>query len=646
MYTKFGFVRVGAAVPSLKISNVLENVNTIKNLMKEAEEKGIEITVFPELSLTGYTCGDLFLNESLLDSSIKGLISLKKYSEKINGVFIVGLPIKCDNQLFNCAAVIEKGKILGIVPKTYIPNYSEFYEKRWFSSSLNKISNSILIDKEVIPFKTNMIFEKNGDKRCSFGIEICEDLWSIYPPSSDILTHGAKMIFNLSASNEIIGKASKRRSLVQNQAEKTISAYIYTSSGINESTTDLVFSGSAFICEKGKILSENERFNFESSLIYNDIDLERIEAMRIKDTSYMGVIKDKDKVYDTIYFKGYKNNNKLVRKYKASPFVPSNISVRNERCEEILNIEAYALARRLKAIGTNKTVIGISGGLDSTLAFLVIVKAYEILGFSKKGIYGITMPGFGTTNRTHENACNLVKKYGATLKEVNIKEACLVHFKNIGHSPKDHSITYENAQARERTQVLMDYANKVGGIVIGTGDLSELVLGWCTYNGDHMSMYSVNSSIPKTLVKYLVSYFSTLEKDGEKKSIINSILETPVSPELLPPSSKDEILHQTESLIGPYILHDFYIYHFLRYGASPEKIKYLALNTFKDSFTKEDITKWLNFFIKRFFTQQFKRSALPDGPKVGSISVSPRGDLRLPSDLDYKNFIVGEDDYE
>lgn len=639
MDKKFGFMRVGAVVPKLEISNVDFNIEEIKKMMQESFKKGVEITLFPELSLTGYTCADLFLNEHLLKRAYDGLIELKKYSSSVKGVFIVGVPIKADNQLFNCAAVLEGGHILGIVPKTYIPNYGEFYEKRWFSEDNRRLSETLEIDGEVVPFKTNMIFQEKGDERRTFGIEICEDLWCVYPPSNDLTIRGAKMIFNLSASNEIIGKEGYRKSLVKSQSEKTISAYIYASAGINESTTDLVFSGASFIYENGHALKESKRFDFESNLIFDDVDLARLEAMRYKDISYMGVIKDKDKEYTKVYFEGYNPNNELVRTYSPSPFVPKSLEHRNERCEEILNIQAHALAKRMKATGIKKSVIGISGGLDSTLAFLVVVKAYDILGLDHKDIYGITMPGFGTTSRTYNNSCEFVKLYGATLKEINIKDACLQHFKDIDHDPKNLDVTYENVQARERTQILMDYANKIGGLVIGTGDLSELCLGWCTYNGDHMSMYAVNVSIPKTLVKYLVSYYAECEEYAERRKIINDILETPVSPELLPPSDKDEILQQTESIVGPYILHDFFIYHFLRYGASPEKIKYLATNAFKGSFSEKEIDKWLTFFIKRFFSQQFKRSCIPDGPKVGTISISPRGDLRMPSDASSKDWL-------
>lgn len=631
MDKKLGFMRVGAVTPKLEISNVTFNVSEIKKMMDEASSKGVEITLFPELSLTGYTCADLFLNDHLLDEALSGLIDLKKYTKKVKGVFIVGVPVRRDNQLFNCAAVLEGGHILGIVPKTYIPNYGEFYEKRWFSEDARRLSDEITIDGEKIPFKTNILFQEKDDARRVFGIEICEDLWCTYPPSSDLTIRGAKMIFNLSASNEIIGKNDYRKSLVKSQSEKTISAYIYASSGINESTTDLVFSGASYIYENGHMLESNKRFSFESNLIMSDVDLARIEAMRIKDISYMGVVKDKDKKYETVYFEGYNPDNELVRTYSPAPFVPANEQMRNVRCEEILNIQAYALAKRLRATGIKKCVIGISGGLDSTLAFLVVVKSFDILGLDHKDIYGITMPGFGTTNRTYTNSCEFVKLYGATLKEVNIKDACMQHFKDIDHDPSILDVTYENVQARERTQILMDYANKVGGLVIGTGDLSELCLGWCTYNGDHMSMYAVNVSIPKTLVRYLTAYEAE-KSEGILKNVLLDVLDTPVSPELLPPDNNGEIAQKTEDVVGPYELHDFFLYYLVRFGFSPSKIYYLAKQSFEGKYDNPAIKKWLTVFIKRFFSQQFKRSCLPDGPKVGSVTLSPRGDWRMPSD--------------
>lgn len=623
---EYGFVRVGAIVNHLSLANPIENAKEIIKMLKKAEKQGVGIVTTPELSLTGYTCGDLFLQDCLIDESYTALKAILKETEKLNIISILGMPIRVDNQMFNCAVVINKGVILGIVPKTYVPNYSEFYEKRWFQSSGNLISSEINILGQTVPIGTNILFK---DKEVCFGIEICEDLWCVNPPSNAHTLHGANIIFNLSSSNEVIGKYEYRKSLVSMQSAKTISAYIYASSGVMESTSDILFSGASMIYESGSLLNENERFALESNLIYADVDTAKINNDRNKNISYMGVVGDEKYHYVTINIADTKAA--LSRKYAEYPFVPKNEAKRDERCHEIFTIQASALARRLIQLGKPKCVIGISGGLDSTLAFLVIVEAFKKIGMDMKDIIGVTMPGFGTTGRTYNNACKFVEEYGATLKEVNIKAACIQHMKDIGLDEADRSVAYENTQARERTQILMDIANMEGGLVIGTGDLSELALGWCTYNGDHMSMYSVNTSIPKTLVRYLVKWVADIS-DKNKKEVIYDILDTPISPELLPPDEAGNILQKTESSIGPYVLHDFFLYHFLRYGATPKKIYYLAQNTFKNSFTNEEILKWLKVFIRRFFTQQFKRNCVPDGVKVGSISLSPRGDLRMPSD--------------
>ena len=633
MLKNYGYVRVGAIVPELKVANIDFNVNEIINQIKFANEKGVQIVTLPELSITGYSCGDLFHQDILLKDSINGLKKIIEKTKELNIIAIVGLPFALDNQLFNVAVVINKGNILGMVPKTYIPNYSEFYEKRWFATSLNAISNEVEILGQNIPFGTNILFTDKEDKDICFGIELCEDLWSLFPPSNDHTLNGATMIFNLSASNEIIGKYEYRRDLVKNQSAKCISAYIYASAGIGESTTDVVFSGHSMIAENGSLLEEGKRFDFESNLIITDIDIKRIMNNRYKDISYMGLIKKNN--YRKVIIDITDNNKNLLRVYDKYPFVPKNETKRSERCNEIFNIQASALAKRLKHTGMNKTVIGISGGLDSTLAFLVIIEAYKKLGISADNIIAVTMPGFGTTNRTYNNAVDLIKTYGATLKEVSIRKACIQHFKDIGQDETNHDITYENSQARERTQILMDIANKENGLVIGTGDLSELALGWCTYNGDHMSMYAVNTSIPKTLVRYLVQWISDVTNDENCKKIIYDILDTPISPELLPPDEQGNIKQKTENTVGPYMLHDFFLYHMLRYGAVPNKILFLAQNTFELCYTKDEIKMWLKVFVKRFFTQQFKRSCIPDGPKVGTISLSPRGDLRMPSDADY-----------
>lgn len=626
---EYGFIRVGAIVNYLSLANPNENAKEIIKMIKTAEKEGVAIVTTPELSLTGYTCQDLFLQDCLIDEAYVALKTILKETEKLNIISILGMPIRVDNQMFNCAVTISKGQILGVVPKTYVPNYSEFYEKRWFQSSSNLISSEITILDQTVPIGTNILFK---DKEVCFGIEICEDLWCVNPPSNAHTLHGANIIFNLSSSNEVIGKYEYRKNLVSMQSAKTISAYVYASSGVMESTSDILFSGASNIYESGTLLKENERFALESNLIYADVDIAKINNDRNKNISFMGVVGDEKYRYVDVSVTDTKKE--LSRVYADYPFVPKNEAKRDERCREIFTIQASALARRLIQLGKPKCVIGISGGLDSTLAFLVIVEAFKKIGMDMKDIIGVTMPGFGTTGRTYNNACKFVREYGATLKEVSIKAACIQHMKDIGLDENDRSVAYENTQARERTQILMDIANMEGGLVIGTGDLSELALGWCTYNGDHMSMYSVNTSIPKTLVRYLVKWVADIS-DKNKKEVIYDILDTPISPELLPPDEAGNILQKTESSIGPYVLHDFFLYHFLRYGATPKKIYYLAKNTFKHSFTDEEILKWLKVFIKRFFTQQFKRNCVPDGVKVGSISLSPRGDLRMPSDASF-----------
>ncbi len=633
---ELGFIRVGAIVNKLALANPLKNTEVIIKEIKKAETLGVSIVTTPELSLTGYTCGDLFLQEQLLDDSIKALEQVLNETKDIDIISILGMPLRHDNQLFNCAAVITKGKILGVIPKTYIPNYQEFYEARWFSSSKELITEEIEILGQLVPITTNILFQDKTLKEATFGIEICEDLWTVNPPSNNHALAGATMIFNLSSSNELIGKQEYRKSLVSSQSARTISAYIYASSGVMESTSDILFGGASMIYENGSILAENKRFELESNIITADIDVLKLANDRIKNRSFMKNTNLEE--YKIIKLDIKDNIKELNREYKEYPFVPSNELERNKRCEEIIEIQSTALARRLIQVGNPKCVIGMSGGLDSTLAFLVIVKAYEKLKRNPKDIIGITMPGFGTTDRTYQNSIDLVKEYGGTLKEISIKDAALLHMKDIGLPETDRSITYENIQARERTQILMDVANMENGLVIGTGDLSELALGWCTYNGDHMSMYAVNTSIPKTLVRYLVAWIKDTT-DGKKKEVLQDILDTPISPELLPPDEAGNILQKTESSIGPYVLHDFYLYHFLRYGATPKKIYTLAKHTFKNSFSKEEIKKWLKVFIRRFFTQQFKRNCIPDGVKVGSISLSPRGDLRMPSDANYETWI-------
>lgn len=637
-----GFVRVGALVNKLSLGNAIENAKEISRQIKKAYEAGVEIIVTPELSLTGYTCGDMFLQDKLVKDSIIGLEYVLSETKSLNIISIIGMPISTNNALFNCGVVINRGKLLGIIPKTYIPNYKEFYECRWFSSSLNLDINEIELLGQKVPLGCDLLFQDRKNPNITFAIEICEDLWVVTPPSNDYAKSGATIIFNLSSSNELIGKHNYRKNLIFSQSSKTISAYIYASSGMLESTSDILFGGASLIYENGTLLKEGERFLTESNIIYQDIDVLRLVNDRRVNKSFN--ISSDNKIYRRINIDIHNNISKLERKYSKYPFVPKDDILRNERCLEIINIQSSALARRLIQLNYPKCVIGMSGGLDSTLAFLVTVRAFEKLNLDNKDIIGITMPGFGTTDRTYNNSIKLVESYNATLKEINIKEACTIHMKDIGLNPTDISITYENIQARERTQILMDVANMEKGIVIGTGDLSELALGWCTYNGDHMSMYSVNSSIPKTLISYLVKWFMDNEK-GIRHDVLKDILSTPISPELLPPDKYGNIVQKTENSIGPYVLHDFFLYHFLRYGVRPKKLYFLALHTFND-FSREDILNYLKIFINRFFTQQFKRNCVPDGIKVGSISLSPRGDLRMPSDMEYKSYLKELDELE
>ena len=631
---EYGFVRVGAIVNKLVLASPVDNAKEIVKMIRKADSEGVSIVTTPELALTGYTCGDLFLQDELLNETEKALSIILEKTKYLDIISIIGMPLRCNNQLLNTAVVIEKGNIIGIVPKSYIPNYSEFYEKRWFTSSFDLRVSEVKLLGQVVPISTKLLFRDNKYREVTFAIEICEDLWSVFPPSNNHSLNGASIIFNLSSSNEIVGKDSYRRNLVSMQSAKTISGYVYASSGIMESTSDLVFGGASLIYENGKLLKSNKRFELESNLIYTDIDVKRLINERCRNSSFTCSVYNGD--YKVIEVNVCDKIKTLDRTYKMYPFIPVND--KEKRFEEILDIQSSALARRILHLNNTKCVIGMSGGLDSTLAFLVIVRAFRKLGRNNKDIIGVTMPGFGTTDRTYLNAINLVKEYGATLREVSIKEASILHMKDIGLDESDRSVTYENIQARERTQILMDIANMLGGIVIGTGDLSELALGWCTYNGDHMSMYSVNSSIPKTLVRYLVEYVKDNSTDKRKK-ILTDILDTPISPELLPPDEAGNILQKTESSIGPYVLHDFFLYHLLRYGASFKKIYLLAKLTFKDSFSDDEKKKWLKVFVRRFYTQQFKRNAVPDGVKVGTISLSPRGDLRMPSEASFKNIL-------
>lgn len=631
------FIKVAAACPMTRVADIDYNLENILICLDEAYKNGAKSIVFPELAITSYTCSDLFMQYSLLEKANLAIEKLIKKSAGLDMLIAIGAPLSFKNVLFNCAYIIFDGKLLGIVPKSYIPNYSEFYEKRWFSEGLGIVDEKVdFAFQKDVPFGTNLIFTSG---RYSFGFEICEDLWVTIPPSSYLSLLGANIIGNLSASNELVSKKDYREALISNQSARCMSAYIYSSAGVHESTTDLLFSGHMLIAENGTMLKENERFQRNNEVIYSCIDVFRLNSERLKNISYRDASRIVPFEAEVINF-NYKNTeiNNFDRFVDKHPFVPSNAKLREERCKEIFSIQAAALAKRMEHTNLKKAVIGISGGLDSTLALLVVVKTFELLGLDNKNIVTITMPGFGTTDRTYNNALTLCKELGCDLREINIVKAALQHFEDIGHDKDIHDVTYENVQARERTQILMDLANKEGGLLIGTGDLSELALGWCTYNGDHMSMYSVNPSIPKTLVRYLVRYVAEKESSTEVSDTLLDILDTPVSPELLPKSDKGEITQKTEDIVGPYELHDFFLYHFIKNGSSKERIQLLAEQAFKDDYSKEEIAKWLDKFIYRFFTQQFKRSALPDGPKVGSISLSPRGDWRMPSDASFNSF--------
>ncbi|MCB2339700.1 NAD(+) synthase [Clostridium estertheticum] len=635
---KTSFIKVSAACPIVNVADIEFNLTNIQKCIKQAYAERSKFIVFPELCITAYTCADLFLQQRLLEKSEDAIKSLCEFSENKDILIAVGSPLYFNDCLYNCAYIIFNGKLLGIVPKSYIPNYSEFYEKRWFAEGLGIINKTVdLSFASDIPFGTNLLFTCDNIK---FGFEICEDLWVTIPPSSYLSLQGANIIANLSASNELVSKADYRKSLVSSQSARCMCSYLYASSGVFESSTDLVFSGHLLIGENGLLLKENNRFQRENEVITSIIDINKLNSERMKNTSFRNTnsicpfeVKEISFQFENMDFGIFDRD---IDKY---PFVPSDQLKREVRCAEIFNIQSSALAKRFSFTGLNKAIVGISGGLDSTLALLVIVKTFDKLKIPLKNIITITMPGFGTTDRTYLNAINLCKNLGTDLREINIVDACLLHFKDIGHPVGKHDVTYENVQARERTQILMDLANKEGGLLIGTGDLSELALGWCTYNGDHMSMYSVNCSIPKTLVRYLVKYVADKESSKEVADILLDILDTPVSPELMPKDKSGKITQKTEDIVGPYVLHDFFLYYFMKQGATPEKILFLAKQAFIGDFEEIIIIKWFDKFIKRFFTQQFKRSALPDGPKVGTISVSPRGDLRMPSDASYNSFL-------
>ena len=627
----YGFVKVAAAVPRVKIADCNFNAKQLESLIAVADGKGVQIITFPEMCITAYTCGDLFGQQLLLEEAEMALMQILNNTRQLDIISILGMPVIVNSTVINAAVVIQKGKVLGVVPKTYLPNYKEFYEQRWFTSALQIAETSVRLCGQIIPMGTNLLFETSDT---IFGIEICEDLWSTIPPSSTLALQGAEIIFNLSADNEGIGKNSYLRSLISQQSARCISGYVFSSCGFGESTTDVGFAGNGLSYDNGNQLAHNDRFSFEEQLVISEIDVEHLRAERRINTTFAAskgnIPADKKPVRIATEFVNSKELN-LTRTFERHPFVPQGAAL-NERCEEVFSIQVAGLAQRLVHTGAKTAVIGISGGLDSTLALLVCVKTFDKLGLSRKNIIGVTMPGFGTTNRTYHNAISLMNSLGITVREISIKEACIQHFKDINHDINVHDVTYENAQARERTQILMDIANQTGGMVIGTGDLSELALGWATYNGDHMSMYGVNGSIPKTLVKYLVKWVAENEVDETSCITLLDIVDTPISPELIPADENGDIKQKTEDLVGPYELHDFFLYYFMRFGFRPSKIFMLASLAFKEVYDEETIKKWLLIFFRRFFNQQFKRSCLPDGPKVGSISISPRGDWRMPSD--------------
>lgn len=622
---KDGFVRVAAATPEVKVADVEFNREMICEKIEEARKEHVKIMVFPELALTAYTCGELFMQKALLVKTKEELKKLQLFTAGDDMLVFVGLPFEYNNKLYNVAAVLQDGKLLGIIPKLWLPNYSEFYELRYFNPGM-KEPVYVPWDDGLVPMGTRLLFTCTNVENLVVGAEICEDLWVLNPPSIAHASAGATVIANCSASDETTGKSEYRKGLVTSQSARLLCAYVYANAGEGESTQDLVFGGQNIIAENGNLAAQSKCFTGET--IIADVDLERLESERRRMTTYQTEGRE---LYTFIDFTLTEEDVELKRFIDPSPFVPSSEAERQNRCEEILSIQAMGLKKRLKHTNCKYAVVGISGGLDSTLALLVTVRAFDLLGLPRENILSVTMPCFGTTDRTYNNACIMTKKLGATLQEVDIKEAVTVHFRDIGQDSLVHDVTFENSQARERTQVLMDIANKIGGMVIGTGDMSELALGWATYNGDHMSMYGVNASVPKTLVRHLVRYFADSCGEKELEEVLLDVLDTPVSPELLPPED-GKIAQKTEDLVGPYELHDFFMYYILRYGYKPGKIYRLAVSAFKGQYEHEIILKWLKVFYRRFFSQQFKRSCLPDGPKVGSAALSPRGDLRMPSD--------------
>ena len=630
-----GFVKVAALSPTVTVANPEKNAETALAAIKKAAAEGVQVMVLPELHLSGYTCGDLFQQDRLIARCEEALNKIRKETASIQALIAVGLPMRLCDSLYNCAAVLQSGKILGVVPKQYLPNYQEFYEKRWFAPGNRLLSRQVTLCGETVFFGSQLFRLGNA----VIGVEICEDLWVPLPPSSHLVLTGANLILNLSASNELVAKNAYRRELIAGQSGRCICGYVYASAGVGESTTDLVFSGACTVAENGSILAESERFSRTGSRAVACIDVAKLSAERRKNGSFHdNAVEFSEGIPTVTGVLPHLELCRMDRSYDPTPFIPRDQRTREERCKEIFAIQAAGLAKRLSHTGLKRAVIGISGGLDSTLALLVASETMKLLQYPSENILCITMPGFGTTDRTYQNALELIASLGAELREIDIRPACIQHMKDIGHDPSIHDITYENTQARERTQILMDLANKSGGLLVGTGDLSELAMGWCTYNGDHMSMYGVNASVPKTLVRYLVDYVAS-RSDERTAAVLREVLDTPVSPELLPPDENGQIAQKTEENIGPYELHDFFLYHFLRFGFDREKLAFLAERAFDGRYSPEEVEKWLELFLKRFFSSQFKRSCLPDGPKVGSVSLSPRGDWRMPSDADRSIFL-------
>lgn len=640
-----GYVKVAAAAPFVKVADCFHNIERIRKMIEKADEKGVEIIVFPELSITGYTCGDLFLQPFLLESAANALVKLVKQTAHTQVACIVGMPIRVEEKLFNGAVVFQQGKILGAIPKTYLPNYREFQEKRWFSPSDVLFHKTVRFGEEEIPIGPNIIF---SSPELGFGIEICEDMWTPYTPGTRLALYGAHIIFNLSTSNENVGKNDYLRSLISGLSSQSLSGYVYASSGHGESSTDLVYMGKGFIAEIGRIIEEMDRFEYGEKMIISDIDVDHIQNERLLNSSFKKAVAEftkEDILKIPFKLRSKRESQPIWRPIETNPFMPAESSV-DERCREMFEIQVCGLVQRLRHMQAKHAVIGISGGLDSTLALLVTASAFDKLGLDRQNIHAITMPGFGTSGRTLENARLMMQHLGVNSSEIDIREACLLHFKNIGHDPEVKDVTYENVQARERTQILMDTANMVGGLVIGTGDLSEIALGWSTFNGDHMSMYAVNATVTKSCVRLIIEYYAKKHTSNSQLSeILLDVCDTPISPELLPENKNGEA-QDTEKLIGPYELHDFFIYHILYGRFTPRKVFFLATIAFKDKYSPKQIKQYMKVFVKRFFSQQFKRNCMPDGPKVGTVSLSPRGEWRMPSDASSQMWINEVDNLE